>query len=100
MKTWTPSADVDAQVAHIAVACAAVWLGPACFSLSPWWGVLGIQAFALVKEFVYDVGKGYFFGVIPEEGDSWKGSLLDWSFYQVGCWFALGLWYATLSFRP
>ena len=47
------------------------------------WGFLAVLVFALVKEFIVDI-----FG--PEH-DSFKSSLLDFTFYMIGAAVGLGI---------
>lgn len=73
-RSWTPTALLDAQVAHLFIA---LWVVTACAGWGCWWweGFVAVIAFAVVKEFGFD------FAI---EGDSWMGSTQDFLAYLGG----------------
>jgi len=71
---WYPSADVDAQCAHMTTAIAIVLI-TVVLHHSLVLGCILALIWAIIKEFIFD------FAV---EADSWFNSILDFSFYIIG----------------
>jgi hypothetical protein len=95
---WYPSANLDAQFAHVgwgALLVSAVALGWQAarrpLGVAPEWaGVVLTIFYAAVKEFVFDV---------VVEGDGFRNGAVDFAFYCVGIAAAMGLRYGWKKMR-
>jgi hypothetical protein len=91
MRNWMPSDEATVQTAHVAISMAVVWMFPAVFRKSAWWGGVAAGVFAIWKELCWD---------LLAEGDNLENSLVDLAFYFCGIAFALLLWKAFRKNGP
>jgi hypothetical protein len=95
---WYPSANLDAQFAHVgwgALLVSAVALDWRAarrpLGLAPVWAGVGLTlVYAAAKEFAFDV---------LVEGDGLRNGAVDFSFYCVGIAVAIGLRYGWKKMR-